>query len=477
MFFRIINSPRASISTRLTVFFVFSFALCLAATFAFTYLKLSYSLEKLSREVISSKMRELDAVIEKGGLGGLASFINSDEERVRNAPFLVRVLTESGEAVFSKTSQQQKTFDFATFYGRLPPPRNTLGWRSIQAVDDEDTFDILTEHVGRGLYLQIGKSSEDRDSLLESVEYDFAWATVIFVVLSVGLALWYARRALRPLANLTNTILQIEHGEFSRRVPDPLANDELRELSRTFNRMIDRIERLVTGMKQSVDNLAHDIRTPLTRARARAEAAILSGDQAEACTALEDVTENLNELTALVDQLLDISEAESGALKLKLQLVEVSTIGEQVVDLYQVVAEDRQIKLVNSIQSGILWPVDRLRIKRVIANLVDNAIKFSPSEATVEIRGFVQNDQLVLEVLDRGHGVDPASLPFIWDRLYQADASRSEKGSGLGLALVRSIVEAHGGSVEVNETSSAGSCFRVIFPPASSNLRTANPMT
>ena len=464
MFYEISKRATRSISTRMTLLFVASFAVCLIGAFVFTYLEFSYSLEKLSREVISAKFREMDTVLEKGEVKGLKEFLASEEERLRNVPFMVRVLTDEGKTLFFKPSQQEKKFDFDALYQRFTRPKEMEGWRALQAINDEDFFDILTERVGPGIYLQIGKSSEDREDFLENLSYIFGFATIAFIILSVALGRWYARRALRPLRDLTDTIVSIEKGDFTHRVPESNSQDELKELSTTFNRMVGRIERLVVGMKQSLDNLAHDVRTPLTRARVRVESAILSGNPTESGAALEDTAENIHELTALVDQLLDISEADAGAIKLKIHREDIPKIGDEVVDLYQVVADEKNISLLNHIERGLAWQVDRRRVKRALANLVDNAIKFSPERTIVTIRGYEKNNRLTLEVTDQGKGVSAEDLPHIWDRLYRGDHSRSEKGMGLGLALVRSIVTAHGGLAEAEAIPEGGSCFRIILP-------------
>lgn len=294
----------------------------------------------------------------------------------------------------------------------------------------------------------------------------FLAASLFFIALSLVLGLVYAKGALAPVHRLTQTIQSIEKGDLSRRVPLFGAHDELRELGETFNRMIERIEKLVSAMRESLDDIAHDIRTPITRIRNVAESAILSESPEEARQALQDCAENMQEISTFVDQLLEIAEADSGALPLKLEQTDISRLLDEVCDLYQHVAEEKQIVLHKVAGPKLLWPLDQARFKRVLANLVDNAVKFSPSGTEISISTFSENSRLVVEIADQGPGITAEDMPRIWERLYRGDKSRSVKGAGLGLAVVRSIVLAHGGQVSVRAATQGGSTFRVALPPA-----------
>ncbi len=471
MFSELTKKIQRSISLRLAILFCAFFSVCLVLAFTFTYFEVSYSLEKSSREVISAKWREIATVFSSKGQAGLNEFLSTEENRLRNSPFLVRVLTKNGETLFLKPAVQDGAFDFEKASNRLSQPEKIRGWHFLKAIDDEDRFDIFTEQISDGIFLQLGRSSEDREDILESIEFGFLTMAGLLVMVSAVFGFWYARRSLKPIHTLTETIQFIEAGDLKQRVLLANSQDELRDLGETFNRMIARMERLILGMRESLDNVAHDIQTPLTRIRVRAEGALLTNDPVAKTVALEECAENVAEISGLVAQLLDISEGEAGAMQLKLELVDVLALLRDVVEIYEFVAEESGVEVHIDVQDGLKWTVDRKRIKQVVGNLLDNAIKFSPSQTGIILSAAESENSLVISVEDQGIGISESELPRIWDRLFRGDKSRSTKGMGIGLALVRSIVLAHRGSVSADPKSEGGTVFRVAIPRAALSTR------
>jgi signal transduction histidine kinase len=454
-----------SLSLRLALLFTLTFTVGLALAFFIAYWQLSNSLEKSSKEVISSKLIETSALLHTGGIPGLTEFLSSEKNKILNAPFMVRVLAEDGKSLYTKPSVQAKNFDFASDFGKADPPKTFLGWHALSAINDEDKFDILTAQAGSGLYIQIGKSSEDREEILEDLLGIFAVTGVGLILISGALGIWYARKSLSPIRGLLTTIKKIENGNLSERVASGNSNDELQDLSQTFNRMIARIEKLVQVMRESLDNVAHEIRTPLTRIRAVAEDSLLTGTPASIKVALEDCAEGAEDISELVDQLMSITEAEIGALKLKYESCDLKLLLEDVVDIYELVAEEKRITIKISVpERGLTWPLDRKRIKQVVGNLLDNAIKFSPAGSSIEISAARHGEKLEFSVKDQGCGIAEPDLEKIWDRLFRGDRSRTTSGLGLGLSIVRAIVIAHSGEINAVSEVNGGMNFSVSLP-------------
>jgi signal transduction histidine kinase len=270
---------------------------------------------------------------------------------------------------------------------------------------------------------------------------------------------------MRPIEGLIAAVRTIiATGRTDQRVPVREHRDAIDELSSLFNTMLDRITTLISGMGHALDNVAHDLRTPMTRLRGIAERALASGDPQTQREALATCLEESERILGMLDTLMDISEAETGTLRLSRTDVDVADVVREVASVYEDVAEDKQIAISRDVEDGLVVAADRDRLRQVLANLLDNAIKYTPPGGRVDIRARGAGPDAVVEVADTGPGIAGHDLPRIWERLYRGDQSRAERGLGLGLSLVRAIVSAHGGTAEVESIPGQGSTFTLRLP-------------
>jgi signal transduction histidine kinase len=277
-----------------------------------------------------------------------------------------------------------------------------------------------------------------------------------------------AARALRPLRDLTRTVREIEAtARFSARAPETGSGDEIDELARVFNATMRRIEVLLSTMRESLDNVAHDLRTPMTRMLHRAQACLEEcADPTAFREALAVCVEEAETVLQMLNTLMDIAEAEAGLVNQPPAAVDAAELVRAACDLYQEVAEDKNVAVKSEVRTGTWVQADAIMLRRVLANLIDNALKYTPEGGAVRFSARHEKQMVAISVADTGIGIAPTDLPKVWERLFRGDRSRSERGLGLGLSFVKAIVEAQGGSVSAESVPGTGSVFTIALPVA-----------
>ena len=312
----------------------------------------------------------------------------------------------------------------------------------------------------------MGRSTDNREVLFEPLRRGFLvlGAAVLAVAFAGGVV--FAYRATHPLRQIVATARGIiRTGDLDARVPVPRADDELAELVGLFNGTLERNQSLIRAMRESLDNAAHDLRTPLTRLRGTAELALTPGTPpAQAREALADCVEESERVLDILNTLLDITEAEAGMMRLRRQPTDLCRLLREVQEVYEFVAEERGVTVDLRLPAPCPVAVDPHRIRQVFANLLDNALKYTPRGGRVTVTAALADGSARVGFVDTGEGIPAGKLPRIWTRLYRGDKSRSQRGLGLGLSLVKAVVEAHGGTVGVRSEPGHGSEFTVTLP-------------
>jgi heavy metal sensor kinase len=303
---------------------------------------------------------------------------------------------------------------------------------------------------------------EGLTGFIEAFQRIFILTMAALFLLAVAVGWFMARRAMSGVANVTRTARRISEGRLDERVPVTRSGEEIDQLAATFNLMIDRIQGLVADIREMTDNIAHDLKSPITRIRGQAELALTTGGPLEelAGTAIEES----DRLLTMIDAMLFISRTEAGVTRPELKPLDLAALVRDACELFRSLAEDKRIRLAWSAPERLPLMADTPLVQRMLANLIDNAIKYTPAggEVAVTLEPSAEG-AAVVRVRDTGPGIPDGDLPHIFERFYRGDPSRSQPGAGLGLSLARAVARAHGGDITV-ASSPAGSTFTLRIP-------------
>ncbi|WP_404384587.1 sensor histidine kinase [Caenispirillum salinarum] len=320
--------------------------------------------------------------------------------------------------------------------------------------------------LSAGFHLLVGRDTRALDRFQDLMAEAMAWALAGTLVLGLGGGALVSRRVLARIEGISRGAETIMRGDVSHRMNTTGSGDEFDRLAATLNAMLDQIEQLMTGIRTVSNNVAHDLRSPLTRMRAQLETAVAQGgtaeDLRETCAA---VLAEADGLLATFNALLSIAEAESGVRLKDAVSVDLGALVEDAADLYEPLAEDEGLSLTAGPLAGVSVQGSRELLFQALSNLLDNAVKYTPAGGAVRVSVLppAGNHGPVLEVRDTGPGIAPEDRDRVTDRFVRLDASRSTPGNGLGLALVSAIARSHGAALELDDAA-PGLAARLVFP-------------
>jgi signal transduction histidine kinase len=305
-----------------------------------------------------------------------------------------------------------------------------------------------------GYHLLVGRDVRNRAQLRTLLTDALLWAMLVVAVMATAGGLIVRSLFRRTLANVSDTATAIAAGDFTQRVKLTGRGDEFDQLAETINEMLDRIARLMDGVRQVSNAIAHDLRTPITRARTRLEdAAIHARTSDELHAAIERAIADLDGIIAVFQALLRIAEIEAGSRRSSFKDIDLAPLLGVVAELYEAVAEEKDVRLVLDTPARLPAYGDKELIQQAVANLVDNAVKFSPPGSEVQIRGEARPIGLAIVVVDHGPGIPLIDRSRATERFFRGESARSTPGAGLGLALVQAVAQLHGGELRLDEAS------------------------
>jgi signal transduction histidine kinase len=440
-----------STSFRLTAVYTAAFALAVVVLGSVTIVATRTALK---RELDSRIRAEALALGQENRSEGLEGVLQAIRERDRTPGTLDYGL---------------KGADGAPLAGRLAGVTAPDGWsivrisESPEGGEDADRVRVLAMPIGGGRRLLVGEDLERVSTLDGLILRAFGWAFLGVVVLGAGAGFALSRDVERRFGEMSAAAEAIIDGDMGRRIPLKGSGDDLDALGATFNRMLDRIALLMDSLKQVSSDVAHDLRTPLTRLRQKLEASLHAGEEAERTATVESALQDVDAILDVFAALLRIAQIESGARRAGFRDVDLSGIAAAVVEAFAPSAEEGGRRL--SYQSGgpLLVHGDKELLTQMLANLVENGLTHTPSGASIEVSTAAAGGDVALSVQDDGPGVPPQSRTKLFERFVRLENSRSTPGSGLGLALAAAVVRLHDGHLAL-EDAGPGLRVRVRFP-------------
>jgi signal transduction histidine kinase len=448
---------------RLTLAYLWLFALFAASLLGYFAWNTRRLINEQIMTSVNTEVGEIGNIYARRGLNGLSRTIAN--RALRPGANLYLLTAPNGQSVGGNIESL------------APGVMASTGWSetSYRRLEDQDTTDhralVNVTELSNGFRLLIGRDLEERRRLFGIVAKAAQWSVLIVIALGLGGGIFVARRVLRRIDAMTGTTQRIMAGDLSGRLPVGRSGDELDRLAENLNAMLERIEALMVGLKEVSDNIAHDLKTPLTRLRNRAEEALAkAGNEADYRAALERTLEESDGLIRTFNALLMIARAESGQARGNMDDFDAADVAKGIHELYEPLAEDNGLTLHVATDPAPLHG-NRELISQALANLVENAIKYGQpapplrplgAETTstepgasrakdILIEARRDGDRVLLSVTDRGPGIPEADREHAVERFVRLEASRTQPGSGLGLSLASAVATLHGGALKLSD--------------------------
>ena len=455
---------------RLTLAYLVVFALFAAFLLGYFALNTRRLINEQIAGIVDTEIEALAAQYNQAGIRRLVGIVDVRSRRPGSSLYLVTTPTGEGLAgnVGSLEPGVLEAQGWAeTAYRRLEEPESA-----------EHNALVRVSALPGGIRLLVGRDLEERERIFQIVSLAGRWSVAVVVVLGIIGGVFVSRRVLRRVDAMTGTAQTIMAGDLSGRLSITGSGDEFDRLALNLNGMLERIDALMRGLKEVTDNVAHDLKTPLTRLRNRCEEALRAAKTpADYRHVLEETIEESDGLIRTFDALLMIARAESGEVRDGMAEFDVAEVARDVSELYEPLAEDKGLTLAVEASGPAALKGNRELVSQALANLVDNAIKYAAPEPDgapvpsvngrpdILVKASADKDQVVLTVSDHGPGIPADDRSRVVDRFVRLEQSRSHPGSGLGLSLVSAVARLHGGELKL-EDNAPGLRARIALPRA-----------
>ena len=471
-----LHSYRKTLAFRLTLWYAGIFAVSAFIAFLLFYTLITSVFRDRTDQELLGQAREFSTILSTRGLEAVKSLALLEAQAAGVKKVFFRLLSSRGEVFSSSNMSYWQDIDVReAAIKQLVRDRQNV-FETISIPNRKEKVRVAHVLIGTGVILQIGRSMEADSRFIDAFKNIFLVTMVLLLGLAAGVGWFMARRAVSGVEAVTRTAREISGGTLDKRVPVGKRGDEIDQLATTFNQMLGRIETLITEIKEMSDNIAHDLKSPITRIRGLAEVTLTTGREIGECENMAAGTvEECDRLLDMINTMLLITKTESGVHRLVEEDVDMARLVRDACELLEPVAEDRGLALERETPETSPLVADPRMIQRILANLIDNAVKNTSSGGKIKVSlSEIDDREVIVTVRDTGMGIPPEDLPRVFERFFRCDHSRSEPGTGLGLSLARALARAHQGDLTVTSTLGRGSTFTLTLPKTRIPPRPAN---
>jgi len=464
MFLKKNKKRQGSLSFRLTIWYAVFFTITSIMALSIFYYRISAITMENTDDELFEELEEYQMLMADGGIDAIKIELE-DEIESEGEEVFYRILSTDGRILMSGNLE---------YYDNTP-----VSAEAMEALGNGEEYVIETietpshEYKVRTIYgeitptmiLNMGLSLEDNHEYLSIFRNLILLLMIPLFFLAAIIGWFLARHALKGVEAVTQTAIEISKGSMEKRVKVKQRSYEVDRLANTFNDMLDRIQSLIKGMREMNDNVAHDLRSPLTRIRGIAEMTLMGKESISDYNEMAASTiEECDKLIEIINTMMDITETEAGVSPFKSEKMDIVKLIHSACELFDPIAKEKDVRLVTVLPESLMIEGDISKMQRLITNLLENAIKYNRQGGTVSISVTQDQQRVNIAVEDTGLGIAEEELPRIFDRFYRCDRSRSQSGIGLGLTLAKAIVKAFGGDIRVKSAVNQGSSFLVELP-------------
>ncbi len=454
-----------TLAFRLTFWYTLVVIALITIVFYASYFSLKKTLDQNLEYDLLEDIIEFQILYKNEGLEGVKQEIEREMDLVEEQKIFFQLYARDGSRIYSSD---------LSHWQFLPENKHLIKQVFSSKKFIFQTIDIQgTEYKAKTIYnlitpdilLYTGESTEDIQETMTLLSNVFITMFLIVIPFAFVIGWLMARRAVKGIKEVSRVASEIEKGKLDRRVSVSAQGNEITQLVNTFNAMLDRIRALITEIKEMTDNIAHDLRSPLARIRAISELALSNNNTPhEFKSAASDTIEECDRLLQMINSTLDVAEAEADAFQTPKQKVDMSQLVIDACELFEAMAEQKNIKLTCQPENNCYLYGNIQNLQRMLANILDNAIKYTPKNGQIDVVLTCTRQQIEIRVRDTGMGIPENDQARVFERFYRCDQSRTHDGCGLGLSFSRAVARAHGGDIILHSHLKKGSRFTIELP-------------